>query len=68
MIDSKAGIIGLTVGETMGVPLEFCTREKLMQNPTTEMKAYDSHYVPKGCCSDDSSMIFGTIDAIYIKK
>ena len=39
-----------------------------MQNPTTEMKAYDSHYVPKGCWSDDSSMILGTIDAIYIKK
>ena len=64
MIDSKAGIIGLIVGDAMGVPLEFCEREILMQNPTTEMKGYGSHDVPKGSWSDDSSMILATIDAI----
>ncbi len=59
MIDSKSGIIGLAVGDAMGVPLEFCTREKLMQNPITEMIGYGTHNVPKGCWSDDSSMTFG---------
>lgn len=64
MIDSKAGVIGLIVGDAMGVPLEFCKREILMQNPTTEMKGYGSHDVPKGSWSDDSSMTLATIDAI----
>ena len=68
MIDSKAGIIGLAVGDAMGVPLEFCMREKLMQNPTTEMIGYGSHNVPKGSWSDDSSMTFATIDAIITGK
>lgn len=64
MIDSKPGIIGLAIGDAMGVPLEFCMREKLMQNPTTEMLGYGSHDVPKGSWSDNSSMTFATIDAI----
>ena len=64
MIDSRNGIIGLIIGDAMGVPLEFCWREELMQNPTTEMKEYGSHDVPKGTWSDDSSMTIATIDSI----
>lgn len=64
MIDSKSGVIGLAIGDAMGVPLEFCVREKLMQHPTTQMLGYGSHDVPKGSWSDDSSMTLATIDAI----
>lgn len=64
MIDSRNGIIGLTVGDAMGVPLEFCIREKLMAHPTTEMIGYGSHDVPKGSWSDDTSMTLCLIDAI----
>lgn len=64
MIDSRDGIIGLAVGDAMGVPLEFCIREKLMANPTTEMIGYGSHDVPKGSWSDDTSMTLCLIDAI----
>ena len=64
MIDSKAGIIGFVVGDAMGVPLEFCMRERLMQKPITEMLGYGSHNVPKGAWSDDSSMTLATMDAI----
>lgn len=64
MIDSKSGIIGLAVGDAMGVPTEFCTRKELMQNPITEMLGYGSHDVPKGSWSDDTSMTLATIDAI----
>lgn len=68
MLDSKNGIIGLVVGDAMGVPLEFCMREKLMQHLTTEMLGYKSHNVPKGSWSDDSSMTLATIDAIIEEK
>ena len=68
MIDSKSGIIGLAIGDAMGVPLEFSIREQLMQNPTTEMEGYGSHNVPKGSWSDDTSMTLATIDAIIQEK
>lgn len=64
MIDSKNGIIGLAVADAMGVPLEFCNREALQANITTEMKGYGSHPVPKGSWSDDTSMTLCLIDAI----
>ena len=67
-INSRDGIIGLVVGDAMGVPLEFCIREKLMSNPTIRMLGYGSHDVPKGSWSDDSSMTLATIDAIINDK
>ena len=68
MVNSKNGIIGLAIGDAMGVPLEFCSREKLMKNPTTTMLGYGSHDVPKGSWSDDTSMTLATIDAIIKDK
>ena len=64
MISSKDGIIGLAIGDAMGVPLEFYPREKLLENMTVEMKGYGSHNVPKGSWSDDTSMTICLIDAI----
>ena len=68
MIDSKNGIIGLAIGDAMGVPLEFRRREELMANPTTEMVGYGSHDVPKGTWSDDTSMTLCLVDAINSTK
>lgn len=64
MIDTKNGVIGLAIGDAMGVPLEFCIKDKLQKNLTTEMIGYGSHNVPKGTWSDDTSMTLATIDAI----
>lgn len=33
MTKTENGIIGLAIGDAMGVPLEFCARPRLMQNP-----------------------------------
>lgn len=63
-MNSKDGIIGLAIGDAMGVPIEFCQREKLMQNPISQMIGYGSHDVPKGSWSDDTSMTLATIDSI----
>lgn len=65
--NSINGIMGLAVGDALGVPNEFCIREKLMQNPVTEMIGYKSHNVPKGTWSDDTSMTLATIDSIIEK-
>ena len=57
-------VIGHAVGDAMGVPTEFCIREKLLNNPVTEMIGYGSHPVPKGTWSDDTSMSIATVDSI----
>ena len=63
----KDGIIGHAVGDAMGVPVEFCIREKLLINPVTDMIGYGSHQVPEGFWSDDTSMEIALIDS-YITK
>lgn len=60
----ESGIIGFVIGDTMGVPVEFYSREKLLLNPVTEMLEYGTHNMPKGCWSDDTSMTLATMDSI----
>ena len=52
----------------MGVPVEFCMREKLLEHPVTSMRGYGSHPVPEGTWSDDTSMEIATIDSIINQK
>ena len=52
----KDGIIGLVVGDALGVPVEFKDRDYLKKNPVTDMKGYGTYNLPKGSWSDDSSM------------
>ena len=60
----KNGIISFVVGDTIGVPVEFNSRERLLLNPVTEMLEYGTHNMPKGCWSDDTSMTLATMDSI----
>ncbi len=64
MIESKNGIIGLAIADAMGVPIKFCLREELMNNPVTKMVENKRHNMPKGAFSDDTSMTLATIDSI----
>ncbi|MEJ5103471.1 ADP-ribosylglycohydrolase family protein [Chryseobacterium sp. MYb328] len=52
----KAGIMGVCIGDALGVPVEFKNREYLKQFPVTEMQEFGSHNQPKGTWSDDSSL------------
>ncbi|MET3034560.1 ADP-ribosylglycohydrolase family protein [Chryseobacterium sp. NRRL B-14859] len=52
----KAGIFGLCIGDALGVPVEFKSRDYLKQFPVTKMLEFGSHHQPKGTWSDDSSM------------
>ncbi|MCI8964830.1 MAG: ADP-ribosylglycohydrolase [Clostridia bacterium] len=64
MIESKNGIVGLAIADAMGVPVESCLREELINNPVTKMIGYGTYNVPKGAFSDDTSMTLATIDSI----
>ena len=63
----KSAILGHAVGDALGVPAEFVSREKLTKNPITDMVGYGSHNVPKGFWSDDTSMELCTLSSIAFK-
>lgn len=58
------GIIGLAVGDALGVPCEFNKREKFKINKVIEMVKADHERAPKGSWSDDTSMVIATMDSI----
>lgn len=52
----KAGIFGVCVGDALGVPVEFKSRETLKSFPVVDMQEFGSWNQPKGTWSDDSSL------------
>ncbi|MDF2879496.1 MAG: draG [Clostridiaceae bacterium] len=59
-----SGILGLCIGDALGVPVEFLSREELSKNPIRDMIGYGKHDQPKGSWSDDSSMTFCFIESL----
>lgn len=58
------GIIGLAVGDALGVPVEFKTRMEIESNPVTTMQEYGTHHQPKGTWSDDTSLTLALLDSL----
>ncbi|MDO7851898.1 ADP-ribosylglycohydrolase family protein [Hymenobacter convexus] len=55
---ARAALLGLAVGDALGVPVEFLSRVARRQDPVTGMRAYGTHRQPAGTWSDDSSLTF----------
>lgn len=58
------GMMGLVVGDALGVPYEFRSREQMKAESATDMIGYGTYNVPAGTWSDDSSMALATLDAL----
>lgn len=58
------GLFGFCVGDALGVPVEFSTREERKKDPIKEMRAYGTYHQPFGTWSDDTSLTICLIDAI----
>ena len=58
----KAAIFGLIVGDALGVPAEFKSRDNMKDNPVMDMIGYGTHHQPVGTWSDDSSMVIATME------
>ena len=54
----KGGMLGLAIGDALGVPVEFRDRTTLKRHPVVDMREFGSHHQPKGTWSDDSSLAF----------
>lgn len=64
----KAVMIGHAVGDALGVPVEFCTRDELAAKPVTDMVGYGTYPYPEGCWSDDTSMSLAALDSLASGK
>jgi ADP-ribosylglycohydrolase len=62
--DIVNGVYGLTVGDALGVPVEFMERDEIAQDPVTGMRGYGTHNQPAGTWSDDTSLVLATMDAM----
>jgi ADP-ribosylglycohydrolase len=54
----KDVLLGMAVGDALGVPVEFKSRTYLADNPIKTMLEYGTHHQPAGTWSDDSSLAF----------
>jgi len=59
-----AGILGACVGDALGVPVEFKSRESLEKHPVTDMRGYGTYNQPPGTWSDDTSMTLCLLDSL----
>lgn len=51
-------LLGVAVGDALGVPFEFNTSDQMKKNPAKDMVGYGRYTVPAGTWSDDSSLTF----------
>ncbi|WP_460585247.1 ADP-ribosylglycohydrolase family protein [Hymenobacter arcticus] len=54
----RAALLGLAVGDALGVPVEFISREVRQADYVTGLRGYGTHRQPPGTWSDDSSLTF----------
>jgi len=57
-------LFGLSVGDALGVPVEFRSREYIKNNPVEDMIGFGTYQLPPGTWSDDSSLSFCLAEVI----
>jgi len=62
------GIMGVVIGDALGMPVQFIDRKTIKANPITKMEGYGTYNMPPGTWSDDSSMTIATLDSIREKN
>lgn len=60
----RAALLGLAVGDALGVPVEFESRARRKADPVVTMRAYGTHHQPAGTWSDDASLTFCLAETI----
>ena len=63
-----ASIVGFAVGDALGVPVEFASREELSKNPVKDMRGKGTHNQKAGTWSDDTSLTIALIKALGDKE
>ena len=51
-------LFGVAIGDDVGVPFEFSSRDQMKSDPAKGMIGYGTYNQPEGTWSDDSSLTF----------
>lgn len=54
----RDALLGVAIGDALGVPVEFRSREDIAKDPVVGMREFGVHNQPMGTWSDDSSLTF----------
>ena len=60
----QGSVFGAAIGDAVGVPFEFRSREEMMRCPATDMTGNGTYHMPIGTWSDDTTMILCTLDRL----
>ncbi|MBQ3425213.1 MAG: ADP-ribosylglycohydrolase family protein [Clostridia bacterium] len=60
----RSGILGVLVGDALGCPVQFESREKVATHPVTGMRGYGTFNLPAGSWTDDSSLTLALLESI----
>jgi len=60
----KDALLGLAVGDALGVPHEFKPREEFEVKPVNDMDGYGTYNLPPGTWSDDTSLSLCLAEAL----
>ena len=60
----RAALLGLAVGDALGVPVEFSSRNKMKKSPVTGMREFGVWNQPIGTWSDDTSLTIAAMESI----
>jgi len=59
-----SGLMGVCVGDALGLPAKFRSRAACARSPVTDMTGYGTYDVPPGTWSDDSALTFCQTEAL----
>ena len=60
----RDGIFGVVVGDALGCPVQFESREEVARHPVTGMRGYGVFNMPEGSWTDDSSLTLALLESI----
>jgi ADP-ribosylglycohydrolase len=61
------GLYGSLIGDALGVPVEFRSREDRRKDPVTDMRDYGTHGQPAGTWSDDGALLLCATESLAEK-
>lgn len=57
-------VMGVVVGDALGCPVQFWTRDQIAREPVTGMRGYGTYNMPVGTWTDDGSMTLAILDSL----
>lgn len=61
---AESTVLGAVIGDALGVPVEFSTREERKADPVTDLRGGGAHGKPAGTWSDDSSLLMAALSSL----